>query len=207
LGGIVNGFVGFEKGYDICTDKVYALNTVDPKAQWREMDRLPSTVSEGITHGASALVGTKFYMCGGYYGGHPGPAIDICLVYDHSASKGSQWNFFQKLPSPRAGGGMTYDRSLNALVYAGGAVRPKPKVSADAVDHNDTWMLKLEWIGDPTKTWIPKLDIPFHANHMSFATLRDVKGKEHHVYVGGQVDENGKSWKKHPGGMDVFFCF
>jgi hypothetical protein len=188
--------IGFEKGVQACTDKVYALNTADPKAQWREMDKLPSSVWEGITHGAFVLLGTKLYMCGGFYGGHPGPAIDHCLIYDHSASKGTQWTFFQSLPAPRAGGGMTYDRRLNALVFAGGAVRPNPKVSPKAIDQNDTWMLKLEWIGDPTKTWIPMLDIPYHANHMSYATLSDDKGIEHHVYVGGQVDENGTSVRK-----------
>jgi hypothetical protein len=180
----------------VCTDKVYALNTTDPLAKWRAMDALPSYVNEGITHGAFVVIGSKLYMCGGYYGGHPGPAIGTCLIYDHAARKGLQWRSFQSIPAPRSGGGMTYDRRLNALVFAGGAVRPFPKVDPKAVDKNDAWMLKLEWIGDSTKTWVPVQNIPYHANHMSYATLSDDIGREHHVYVGGQVDENGESSAK-----------
>jgi hypothetical protein len=107
------------------------------------MDALPSYVNEGITYGAFVVIGSKLYMCGGYYGRHPGPAIDNCLINDHAARKGLQWRSFQSIPAPRSGGGITYDRRLNALVFAGGAFRPFPKVDPKAVGKNDAWMLKL----------------------------------------------------------------
>jgi hypothetical protein len=107
------------------------------------MDSLPDFVSSGITHAVcsqyeyffgcldfvdcpnspikiyirlrSVVIGSKIYLCGGYYGGHPGKEIPYCLTYDHDAPSGTQWTRFVDLPERRAGGGMVYDSKRNAL--------------------------------------------------------------------------------------------
>lgn len=181
---VFSGFNEPDGGYDAATTRNYALDTSDPNAQWRRLDDLP--VSEGITHGGFVVVGTKFYMCGGYLGGHPGPHIPTCLVYDHSASSGNQWSSLPDLPDGRAGGGMVYDSNTNSLTFAGGAERPNAN-NAHAEDYTDTWTLELDNLG---AGWKRKKDIPFLANHMSFVTARDGKGKEVHIFVAGQIGEN-----------------
>ena len=182
---IISGFHEPDGGYDAATAKVYALDTSIPGANWRPMDDLP--VSQGITHGAFAVVGSKLYMCGGYLGGHPGPHIKTCLTYDHSKAPGSgQWSYLPDLPDGRAGGGMIYDTNTNSLVYSAGAERPDPN-SADAVDYRHTWKLDL---GNTGAGWITMTDIPFLSNHMSYVTAKDEFGNERHIFVGGQVGEN-----------------
>lgn len=63
-GGIIGSdfviFSGFTNGVGQATNKNYALDMTDPNATWRSVADLP--VSEGITHGAFAIVGNKFYM-------------------------------------------------------------------------------------------------------------------------------------------------
>lgn len=54
---------GFINNYSAATPATYAINLDDPDSQWRQMDDMP--VSEGITHAAVAIFGTKVYMCGG----------------------------------------------------------------------------------------------------------------------------------------------
>lgn len=51
-------------GYGQATAKNYALSLQNPNGSWRALDDLP--VSQGITHGAFAVVGMKLYLCGGY---------------------------------------------------------------------------------------------------------------------------------------------
>jgi hypothetical protein len=55
---------GFDGGFDQASPRCYARNVNVTGAPWRRMDDMPT--SAGITHGAVAIVGKKFYMCGGY---------------------------------------------------------------------------------------------------------------------------------------------
>ena len=182
---VISGFHEPDGGYDAATAKNYALDTTNSNASWRRMDDLP--VSQGITHAGFVVIGNKFYMCGGYLGGHPGPHIKTCLVYDHSKDPGSgQWSYLPDLPLGRAGGGMIYDTNSNSLVFAGGAERPDPG-NPDAVDYRHTWKLDL---GNKGAGWIAKTDIPFDSNHMSYVTTMDETLTERHFFVGGQVGEN-----------------
>ena len=107
-----------------------------------------------------------------------------CLVYDHSKMK-NQWESIADLPIGRAGGGLVYMSTHNALLYFGGAERPET-TSADAFDYTDTWMY---YLSDPSTGWIRKQDIPFLSNHVSYATGRDEEGLERHFFVGGQGGE------------------
>jgi Kelch motif len=158
------------------------------------MDDFP--LAEGVTHAAFAIHEDKMFVCGGYRGGHPGPAVADCFVYDHSIAPGGgggtttttnpqQWARLPSLPQPRAGGGMTYDRRYEILVFAGGATRPVPGV-VDAVDHDTTWMLAP---GTPEYGWQKQAAMPFRGNHLSFVTAVDQNGNERHLYGGGQISE------------------
>lgn len=93
-------------------------------------------------------------------GGHPGPEIDTCLVYDYSTN---DWYFFEPLPAGRAGGGMVYSSVSDALIFAAGATRPIAG-DADAVDFQNTWMYEFQ---NPEAGWVPMDDLPFPSNHMS----------------------------------------
>lgn len=121
-----------------------------------------------------------------YLGGHPGPHIPTCLVYDHSIppGNGSQWETLPSLPDGRAGGGLVYIESTNSLLYAGGAERPVEGV-ADALDYKDAWIYSFE-----SMNWTTKEDIPFLSNHMSFSLAKDEEGSTHYFFVGGQIGEN-----------------
>jgi hypothetical protein len=55
---------GFNNRYNQSTPACYACNLNVTSAQWCRMDDVP--VVAGITHGAFAIVGMKFYMCGRY---------------------------------------------------------------------------------------------------------------------------------------------
>lgn len=174
-----NDFVvvsGFTDQYTKATDTNHALDLNDSGASWRKIAPLP--VEVGITHGATTVIGDKLYMvrhtplllkivlthfenqCGGYLGGHPGPAIDTCLVYDYSSDS---WEFFESLPQGRAGGGLVYSSVSNALIFAAGAVRPRPG-DIYAEDHQSTWMYQFD---KPEAGWVPMANIPYKSNHMS----------------------------------------
>ena len=96
-------------------------------------------------------------------GGHPGPHISDCLVYDHA---NDEWSEFTPLPEGRAGGGLVYSSEARALIYSAGAERPEPDV-ADAVDYQHTWMYSFN---KPSAGWVEKDDIPYLTNHMSYGT-------------------------------------
>lgn len=99
--------------------------------------------------------------CGGYLGGHPGPHMEDCFVYDHEKNK---WSDFEPLPEGRAGGGMVFSSDENALVFSAGAERPEAG-NPEAIDYQHTWMYSFD---DPGRGWVEKDDIPFLTNHMSF---------------------------------------
>lgn len=176
---------GFSVNYQTTTTRCYAMDTTASRIVWQRMDDLPGTV--GTTHAPSVVIGTKFYMCGGYVGGHPGPQSDKCFVYDNSVAPGNakQWSSFLSLPDGRGGGGMVYDTKRNSLIFASGAKRPQAG-NAFAVDYNNTWMYSF---ADPSAGWVPKASIPFVANHMSSVTAIDGTGNEHHFFMGGQNSE------------------
>jgi hypothetical protein len=178
---------GFMAGYANVSVQTHAWDTADPNAAWwQRMDDYP--FAEGVTHAAFAVVGTMFYMCGGYAGGGIGLQTDVCMVYNHSIPPGAakQWSLIAKLPDGRAGGGMVYDSTLNALIFSGGAKRPIAQ-QRSAVDYNSTWLYNLS---NPSTGWVVRAPIPFHANHMSFVTAIDAIGKERHYFTGGQMGEN-----------------
>jgi len=57
---------GFDSGYGQTTSDTYRLDLTDPDAVFEKQDSYPR--ARGITHGASVIVGNKFYICGGYLG-------------------------------------------------------------------------------------------------------------------------------------------
>jgi hypothetical protein len=178
---------GFRDKWTNATAQTYARTVTSSGSNWRRMDDLP--VPQGISHGSFVVVGQKFYMCGGYLGGSPGPHTSYCLVYNHAQAPGSgrQWSFLASLPdNGRGGGGLVYDSGRNALYFAGGAQRPNPGQTY-AVDKNTTWMYSLD---NPAAGWVAKAPIPFTANHMSFVTAKDATGRERHYFLGGQRGES-----------------
>jgi N-acetylneuraminic acid mutarotase len=186
---IGNDFVitsGFKNGYNAATPETYAINMFNPNADWRRMDDMPFPI--GLTHLGVAVKGMKAFFCGGYVGGSLGIHNGSCFQYDHSILPGKgQWSNFSSIPDGgRSGGGLTYDSTLDALVYSAGSQRPK-RGSKGAIDFQTTWMYSLK---NPTAGWNRKADIPFHGNHMNFVTAHDELGKEHHFFFGGQNGDN-----------------
>lgn len=180
-------FSGFKNGYSNATTETYALDLSVSDASWRRMDDMP--FQQGLTHLGIAVTGLKAYICGGYVGGSLGTHAANCFIYDHSKLPGfgQQWSSFASLPKGgRAGGGMIYDSTLNALVYAGGSQRPI-QGQGSAIDYFDTWMYS---INNPSAGWVSKTNIPFHGNHMNFVTAYDSSGKERHYFFGGQDADN-----------------
>jgi N-acetylneuraminic acid mutarotase len=177
---------GFLPGFGNVSVETYAFDTANSSAVWERMDDYPFPI--GVTHAAFVVVGSKFYMCGGYAGGGIGMHTGVCMVYDHSQprGRGQQWSTFTSLPdNGRGGGGMVYDSALNALIFSGGAIRPIPQ-QRTAKDQNTTWMYNLS---TPLKGWVRKAPMPFLANHMSSVTAKDASGKERHYFTGGQKGE------------------
>ena len=66
---------GFWNNFGAVTKEVYKLNTADANADWVQQDDIPG--AEGITHTGFVAVGQKFYICGGFIGGHPGPHVGM----------------------------------------------------------------------------------------------------------------------------------
>jgi hypothetical protein len=179
-------FSGFLQNLSITTNHTYARDVRDNKNLWRRLDDMPTPI--GITHAATLAVGTKVYVCGGYIGGHPGPHVANCFVYDHSIPPGSQkqWTHFTPLPGGgSAGGGMIYDSVQNSLYYAGGGQR-LVSGSAHPIDVRNTWKFQLN---NPQSGWVASTPFPYLANHLSYVTHTDRLGKERHFFLGGQVGE------------------
>jgi N-acetylneuraminic acid mutarotase len=182
---IGNDFIvtsGFKDGYDSATPETYAFDMFDSNANWRRMEDMPFPI--GLTHLGVAVKGMTAYFCGGYVGGSLGLQNGSCFQYDHSIAPGNgQWSSFAPIPDGgRAGGGMIYDSSLDALIYSAGSQRFK-QGSKGATDFQNTWAYSLK---NPKAGWVAKADIPFEGNHMNFVTATDDKGMVHHFYFGGQ---------------------
>jgi hypothetical protein len=177
---------GFIDDFASVTNQTYARDMTVPGSTWRRMDDMPLAI--GVTHAATLRIGSKVYLCGGYYGGHPGPHIPYCFTYNHGIAPGSglQWTRFADLPNGgTAGAGMIYDSLRNALYYAGGGQRLTPG-SIHPIDSNATWKYSFD---NPAVGWVPSTPVPYRANHLSSVTHRDYSGVERHFFAGGQRQE------------------
>lgn len=83
---------------------------------------------------------------------------------------------------------MVWDSYRNALYFASGASRPTGEYDS-TTDHDDTWMLSLN---STDRGWIPKSNIPFRGNHISFVSASDGTGNMRHFFVGGQKEDQEK---------------
>jgi hypothetical protein len=177
---------GFINNFANTTNQTYARDITVANSPWRRMDDMPLPIT--ITHAPAVRIGMKVYMCGGYRGGHPGPHVPYCQIYDHSILPGTgrQWSRFADLPMGGfAGGGMIYDTNRNALYFAGGGQRLTPG-SPHPIDYNFTWKYSFD---NTTAGWVVSTPVPYKANHISSLTLTYL-GQERHYFVGGQVGEN-----------------
>ena len=173
---------GFTTEWNHASTMVYARNVKEQTSFWRRMDDIPSPV----THAATAVVGSKLFLCGGYVGGNPGPDSNLCFVFDHSNPPGSgQWSRLPDLPASRAGGGMIVDSKMNALFFSGGARRPLLN-DRHAEDCAQTWMLYLD---DFESGWVNSTDGLLNTNHIAHVTAKDHFGRERHYMMGGQSGE------------------
>jgi len=188
---IVNGGYNAERypRLPTATAETYVLNVTDPDAAWIRMDDIP--IPEGVTHTATAQVGTKWYLCGGSLGGNPGPDTAECYVYDQEEEPGSgkQWSRLPDLPEKRSAAGMVYDSTRNALFFAGGAIRPIQNILGIiySIDKRDHWMLDLN---NTEAGWVEQPQILCKGNHLSSITGLDTSGRERHLFAGGQIGEN-----------------
>ena len=179
---------GFHRGFTSVSNATYALDVRSTSSRWRRLDDIPMK----LTHSAWAIHEDRMYLCGGYLGGHPGPAVDDCFVYHHVAPQGTQWQRLPSLPEPRAGGGMTYDTTLAVLIFVGGATRENPHRSADAIDHDETWMMAPH-VTPRYGGWHEQAAFPLLGNHLSFVSTQNGEGHERHFYMGGQMGEMEKN--------------
>lgn len=181
-------FSGFASTYDNTTLKVFAIDTTDATAKWREMDPIPKIEGGldgvgGLTHAATVILGDKAYLCGGSVGGLPHPTTDLCHVYAHSNPPGTQWSYLPKLPAKRAGGGMRYSKARNSLIYAGGSFLVNVTQRSSTTDFTDVWELDFDDVG---AGWVRKIsNFPYKGNHLGTASVF-YQGAERHFFVGGQ---------------------
>jgi hypothetical protein len=131
--------------------------------------------------GPHSILSNRCIFCVRFTGGHPGPHTDACFVYDHTIAPGTnrQWSRLPSLPLGRAGGGLTYSKAVNAIIYAGGT-------QSGFKDFPDTWMYVL----GSSAGWVKKANIPYLSNHKSYVTAIDNMGKERLFYLGGQKGGN-----------------
>ena len=165
------------------TKQVFAYDTYNDTAIWREMDEVP--VAEGFHHAAYGLdEGNKtMYICGSYVGGSPYPHNGTCLKYVHTNPKGEQWSFLPSLPDTgRGGGAFFFMKSSNSILYASGATRNVWEVT----DHNNTWELYLDNLA---AGWQTRPDTLYQGNHISHVSVW-YEGKQRHYMAGGQVRSN-----------------
>ena len=78
---MVSGFFG---GANATTPKIHCIDTQNTKANWvqkvslQDSDSIEGTkLGTGLSHGADAIVGSRFYLCGGV--SHPVAAFMCCL--------------------------------------------------------------------------------------------------------------------------------
>jgi N-acetylneuraminic acid mutarotase len=183
-------FSGFTRSFKNVTDRMMAFDTslTTTTAVWRELDPFPVTI--GLTHAGYVFHNNHLYTCGGYVGGNPYPATDLCFMYTHTNPKGRQWQSLPRLPGVRAGGAMVYDTKRHSLIFATGADRHNTVDIRTIVDHYDVWELNLN---NTSRGWIAKAPIPYRANHVGHTTINYKNEGELHYVLGGQVGANEKS--------------
>jgi hypothetical protein len=176
---IVSGFSGT---FNNVTTRVFAFDTKNATAKWREMDAVPVT---GFTHAGYAVNGSVLYICGSYVGGvnviQDGP---ICLKYTHTAPLGSQWSFLPSLPDGRGGGGFFHIKETNSLLYAAGATR-----RGITIDQNTTWELFLDNL---SAGWVTRAPTLYRGNHISHVTVF-YNGRYRYYIAGGQLQQRESS--------------
>ena len=163
----------------IATSDTYILDTTTDT--WTQKATYP--VADGITHGAMAtdVANQRYFLCGGYIGGNPGPATDLCYVYNLSTDT---WTPLPSLPSPRGAGGLVYNSVDDSLIFSSGAQRVSVGAQ-DSVDFGTTWTLNLA-----VPTWIETGVSPLVGNHVSSVTVTTTTAAERYYMFGGQVAEN-----------------
>ena len=169
---------GFSGSFSKVTKKVYAYNTRDPKATWREMDDVPVP---GFSHASYAVDGLILYICGAYVGRTPGPDSKVCLKFTPASPKGKQWIRLPDMPEGRGGGGLNHIKETNSLVYSAGATR-----TGKTIDFQTTFELDLDNL---SAGWTKRQDIPYKANHISHVTAY-YQGKPHYYWAGGQIQQS-----------------
>ena len=185
IGDDMVSFSGFINSFRAVTNQTFARDITNINSTWRRMDDMPLLFD--VTHAATAVVGTKVYLCGGYRGAHPGPHTPLCYAYDHSKNPGvgQQWTKFADIPkNGTAGAGMVYDAQRSTLFYAAGGqrlIQGRPQ----SVDVSETWKFNFIHASDG---WVSTNSIPHKANHLSAVTAR-FRGHERHFMVGGQISE------------------
>jgi N-acetylneuraminic acid mutarotase len=172
---------GFSGSFNSVTKKVYAYNTRDPNAKWREMDDVPVP---GFSHAAFAVDKTILYTCGAYVGGTPGPDSPICLRYNSAAPRGQQWSRLPDMPISRGGGGLNHIKETNSLVYSAGATRR----DGVTIDYTTTVELDLDNV---SAGWTYRQDIPYKGNHLSHVTAYH-QGRARYYWAGGQLEQQEK---------------
>jgi N-acetylneuraminic acid mutarotase len=177
--GVISGklylFGGFIEGND---GPQVRSDVYDPKTNtWTRIADLPTRV----THGGTAVDGTKVYICGGFVGtgpflGQQDYGTTDVWIYDAGT------NAFSKapaLPAPRGSGACV--RIGRELHFMGG-------VDLQRVDHADHWILDLD---HPEQGWKKSTPLPEPRNHFATAV---VDGK---IYViGGQLGDDDATGAK-----------
>jgi Kelch motif len=176
-------FSGYTGRFTNITNQTYCRDITQLNSPWQRMEDVP--VALGITHVPTVVVGTKVYLCGGYYGFVRGLHIPDCFVYDHAKAPGTgQWSRLPNLPNGGSGGGgMIFDRLRNALYYSGGAQR-FTLGNTESTDVTDTYRYFFD---NPSAGWVATTPIPYKGNHLSYVTHTDALGRQRHFFLGGQV--------------------
>lgn len=161
VGGKVYVVGGFGQGAGGGLTVEAIVDEYDPaKDQWRTVAPLPM----GVHHPASASVGGKLYVMGGYDDG--GRPLNRVFEYDPAVNR---WQERSAMKTPRGALGAA---SINGKVYAVGGAPGRQGVAAEVYDPSaDTW------------TSLPNLPTP--RDHLAVVAA----GGKLHV-IGGRIDGN-----------------
>ena len=182
--GVVSGklyvFGGFIEGM---TGAVTRSDVYDPATdRWTRLADLPTR----LTHGATAVDGTKIYIAGGWVSwgvlGQQDYGTRDVWVYDvatNSYAKGPS------LPEPRGAGAMVkIDRTLHFL----GGTDPA------RVDRTEHWVLDLD---NQSAGWVASVPVPVGRNHVAAVVV-----DSHIFFMGGQTGPDDLT-----GAQDSFYVW
>ena len=167
--GVVDGklyvFGGFIEGM---TGAVTRSDVYDPAANgWTRLADLPTRV----THGATAIDGTKIYIAGGWVSwgvlGQQEYGTRDVWVYDVASNTYAKG---PSLPEPRGAGAMvTIGRTLHFLSGTDPARN----------DRTEHWVLDLD---NPSTGWVSSVPVPVGRNHVAAVVV-----DSHIFFMGGQT--------------------